>query len=514
MASSIVRGKYLISKVMSPTEATVIADGAVYQRDGEVVEIGTYADLAAKYSPDEVIGSPEHVIMPGLVNAHHHVGLTPFQLGSPDYPLELWLASRVAARDVDPYLDTLYSAFEMIESGVTTVQHLHSARRGPAPTWPKLADQVLRAYRDIGMRTSYAFGFRDQNRLVYGPDEEFVKGLPPDLAPDVSALLGGMAIDFDQYISSLFVDLYESWGRNRAERVRIWLAPTNLHWCSDKVLVAVKEYATRYRAGIHIHLLETVYQKLYAQRRFGVSAVRHLYDLGFLGPEVTLGHGVWLTEEDVELVARTGTCICHNPSSNLRLQSGIAPVNYFAERGVRVGLGIDEAGINDDRDMLQEMRLALKLHRVPGMGRAVPTSPQVLQMATQHGVHTTGFADRIGSLEPGKSADIVVMSLRNIAEPYLDAEVPIVDAVVHRGRSADVETVLIAGEVVMRDRHFTRVNKAEVLRELATSLKAPLRPDEVKRRELTRQLFPYVRRFYDGWIPPEGEPFYRQNQRG
>jgi hypothetical protein len=105
------------------------------------------------------------------------------------------------------------------------------------------------------------------------------------------------------------------------------------------------------------------------------------------------------------------------------------------------------------------------------------------------------------------------MSLRNIAEPYLDPEVPILDAVVHRGRSADVETVIIAGEVVLRDRQFTRVNKAEVLKELAASLKGPLRPDEERRRELSRELFPYVRRFYDGCHLGPGEPFYAPNQR-
>src|SRR5919106_7082666 len=125
MPSSLIRGKYVICKVTSRTEARVIEDGAVFQRDGTIIDIGPYADLAPKYQPDEVLGSGEHVVMPGFVNSHHHVGLTPFQLGSPAYPLELWFASRMAARDVPPYLDALYSAFEMIESGITTVQHLH-----------------------------------------------------------------------------------------------------------------------------------------------------------------------------------------------------------------------------------------------------------------------------------------------------------------------------------------------------------------------------------------------------
>ena len=171
MATSIVHGKYLISKVTDTGEAVVVENGAVFQRDGTIAEIGSYEVLSVKYRADETIGSVDHVVMPGFVNAYHHVGVTPFQLGAPDAPLELWTVFRSGARDVDVYLDTLYSAFEMIESGVTTVQHLHGVRRGPVTGWPHLAQQVLQAYRDIGMRVSYAFGMRDQNRLVYGADD-------------------------------------------------------------------------------------------------------------------------------------------------------------------------------------------------------------------------------------------------------------------------------------------------------------------------------------------------------
>lgn len=513
MASGIVRGRWVILGVDENDQAQVVDDGAVYYRDGEIVDIGSYADLEARHRPDDVIGSRDHVVMPGLVNGHHHVGLTPFQLGSPDHPLELWLASRVAARDVDPYLDTLYSAFEMIESGVTTVQHLHGSRWGPASAWPARAARVLEAYRDVGMRVSYAFGMRDQNYLVYGSNEEFVRTLPPDVAGSTAAWFADLQLPFEDYARDLFDALYEGWGRNRAERVRIWLAPVNLHWCSDDLLIRVKELARRRGVGIHIHLLETVYQKRYAQRRGGTTAVRHLDELGFLGPEVTLGHAVWVTEDDLDRIARTGAAICHNPSSNLRLKSGIAPVNEFLRRGIRVAIGIDEAGINDDRDMLQELRLALRLHRVPGIERPAPTSAQVFRMATEHGAHATGFGGRLGSLAPGRAADLVVVNLQNIAAPYLDAGVPCLDALVHRGRSLDVETVVIAGEVVMRERQFTRVEKPEVLRALQTSLAAPLRPEEVERRTLAEALMPHVRRFYAGWRVEDSEPYDPRNAR-
>src|SRR4029077_21001852 len=169
-------------------------DGAVFQRDGIIVEVGPYADLAARHRPDATLGSPEHVVVPGVINGHHHVGLTPFQLGSPDYPLELWFASRMAARDVDPYLDTLYSAFEMLESGITTVQHLHGWRVGPASRVFGIAERIMKAYEDIGMRVSYSYALRDQNRLVYEADEEFCQRLPAPLGAELLEHLKGQAI--------------------------------------------------------------------------------------------------------------------------------------------------------------------------------------------------------------------------------------------------------------------------------------------------------------------------------
>src|SRR5829696_275466 len=131
MTSSLIRGKFVICRVVDRTTAEIIENGAVFQRDGRIVAVGPYDVIAREHRADEVLGSPAHVVMPGFVNSHHHVGLTPLQLGSPDHPLELWFASRLSARDVDPYLDTLYSAFEMVESGITTVQHLHSRVPGP-----------------------------------------------------------------------------------------------------------------------------------------------------------------------------------------------------------------------------------------------------------------------------------------------------------------------------------------------------------------------------------------------
>src|SRR5215472_3520178 len=248
MALSLIRGKYVICKIRSRTEADVIEDGAVVQRDGIILAVGPYAALAQQYQPDETFGSAEHVVMPGLVNSHHHVGLTPFQLGSPDYPLELWFASRMAARSVDPYLDTLYSAFEMLESGITTVQHLHGWRGGPASRVRQVAERVLAAY------------------------EDFCRRLPAALGAEVAEYLGAQSIPLPDHLR-LFEELWEHVGRNQRPRARVQLAPANLHWCSDAALAALRDSAEKHDVGLHMHLVETAYQKEYARRRTGTTAL-------------------------------------------------------------------------------------------------------------------------------------------------------------------------------------------------------------------------------------------------
>src|SRR6185503_16746971 len=244
----------------------------------------------------------------------------------PDYPLELWFASRMAARAVDPYLDTLYSAFEMVESGITTVQHLHGARVAPASRVIHMADRVLKAYDDIGMRVSYSYALRDQNRLAYEDDAAFAARFPSPVSEQLRAYLQGQVIPLEDHLG-IFTDLWEKCGRNTRARARVQLAPANLHWCSDEALGSLGEWSAKYQVGMHMHLVETAYQKEYARRRTGRTAFQHLVDLG---------HATWLTEDDVELVAQTGTMICHNASSNLRLRSGVAPLNHWAARGVNV----------------------------------------------------------------------------------------------------------------------------------------------------------------------------------
>ncbi len=512
MPSSLIRGKYIVTRVIDDNTSEIITDGGIFQRDGEIVEVGGYEDLKSRYSPDVVIGSANMVAIPGLINDHHHIGLTPFQLGNPDLPLETWIAQRLSTRDVDPYLDTMYAAMQMVESGVTTVLHIRSPRYlPPGLTQHDMAERAINAYQDLGMRAAVSFSIRDQNRIVYQDDEQFLATLPPGPAEKVRAQIKGSGLSTEEYLA-FFDDIYQRFGRNQPDQlITHFVTPSNVQWCSDPLLETTKELARRYQAGIHIHLQETPYQKMYGLRQWGKTPLAHLNDLGFLGPEVTCGHGVWLTDSDTDLLKETDTIICHNASSNLRLKSGIAPLHKLVERGVTVAMGIDEAGFNDDKDMFQEMRLVQKIHRIPGVDSPSPTSHQVLRMATINGAKATLLADRVGTLEPGKRADIVLVDLDHMFEPYLDADTNIVDALIYRGRGLGVDTVIVDGEVIMRGREFTKVSKADAWAELKSQLSQELSPSELERKEFSKEILPYVHRFYQGWPLEDAKPHYVYN---
>ncbi len=511
MKQKIFKAKWIVRGVRNRDEADILENGALLERDGVIIDVGPFDEIERRYPGTEVYGSNDQIILPGFVNSHHHVGMTPLQMGSPDHPLELWFASRMSSRDLDRYLDTLYSAFEMIASGITTVQHIHGWMPGPLAAIHSTSQQVLKAYRDIGMRASYCYAVREQNRLVYEPDEDFVARLPADLAPSVAAHLKKQEIPFEDNLA-----LYDSLVKENEGHslTRIQLAPSNLHWCSDNALTELNARSEREQAPMHMHLLETAYQKEYARRRTGTTAVKHLARLGLLGPRLTIGHGVWLTEEDIELAAHSGTCICHNCSSNFRLRSGVAPLNAFEAKGMTVGIGLDEAGINDDRDMLQEMRMVLRAHRAPGMDDSVPTCPQVLRMATEHGAMTTPFGKDIGRLDPGRLADFVMINHRKALWPYQDDDIPILDAVMQRAKTAAVDATVVGGEVIYENGRFTRVDRDQILNEIAERLSQPRTPEEEQRIKMAHAVFPHVKRFYEGYLDGEKrEPFYAPSSR-
>ena len=508
MTAALVRAKWIVTGVQDRHTPNILSDAALVHEHGKVVAVGPFEEMHNRFPDAAVTQHPHHVLLPGFVNSHHHVGMTPLQLGSPDYALELWFASRMSARDVDFYLDTLYSAFEMIGSGITTVQHIQGWMPGTLPDVEKRANETIKAYEDIGMRVSYCYAVRDQKRLVYQADEEFVASLPAELRDPMKRWFERFKMSLDDAM-----DMFKSFHsqHHNKRRVKIQLAPANLHWCSDKALTLLSDASAKYDVPMHMHLLETAYQKEYAWRRGKCTALEYIGRFGMVNKRLTLGHGVWLNEKDIDRLAEAGGCVCHNCSSNFRLRSGVAALNHFEKKGINTAIGLDEAGINDDRDMLQEMKLVLRAHRVPGMVEAdVPTMSQVLRMATAGGARTTPFGDSIGTLEVGKAADMVLIDWDSVAYPYLDEMTPTLDAVVQRAKQQAVTTTICDGEVIYKDGKFTKVDRTVALKALHDDLTKALADDEVERRKLSVALLPHARKFYQNYMDPsKHQPFYR-----
>ena len=477
-------------------QAEIVEGQAIFVKNNKINEIGPTSVLRQKYKEIPEIGGENLFAMPGLVNAHHHLGVTPFQLGAQDHPLELWFAERLKMRNVPPTLDTLYSAFEMISSGVTTVQHLQSRAPGNLTSVLDQSNKIIAAYKQIGMRASYSFALRDQNRMIYDSDENCLALLPPKHRPTLKKYFESFSLSISEQLE-IFNILTEQHAKNNL--IEIQLAPSNLHWLSDKALETISKVAIDTGAKIHMHLLETPYQAEYARRRTGQSALEYIDKFGLLGPQLTIGHGVWMTEDDADLLAESGGCLCHNCSSNLRLKSGKADLSSFLSKNIPIALGIDEAGINDDRDMLQEMRLAYTLHRRPGHSSLNPSAAEILRMATEHGAASTPFSGKIGRLEKGLFADILLLDLQSLAFPYQDFDIPLLDIIVRRAKRKSVDTVIIDGNVVFNKGKFTRVDEDTLLEEISKVLSRAKTPEEVELRELSEIIMPAVKNFYSGW---------------
>jgi 5-methylthioadenosine/S-adenosylhomocysteine deaminase len=509
MASTLIHGKYVVTSPKADG-SDVLTDGAILEEDGFIRDVGTFEQLRQCHPEASPLGGSGYIVLPGLVNAHHHGnGLSPLHMGIPDSSLERWIIQRIGMKVVDVYLSAAYAAIKLIQSGTTTVMLNQSL--GAASRMEEDAQAMLGAFRDAGLRVCYSLGYRQQNRIVYADDETFLKRLPAQAAELMRTVLKAGHLPSDDYFR--FYDrLIPSLAEQR-DRVRVALSPSNLQWCSDDFLREVKAYASSGHLPIHMHLLETFYQKEYAFRTFGKSAVKHLADMQFLGPDVSIAHAVWLTEADIGIVAKSGTQVCHNASSNLKLQSGIAPVQPLLAQGATVALGTDSMALNDDEDLFQDMRLVTQLHRNSGLDSTVPTADQVLTMATVNGAQATGFEGEVGRLLPGYRADIVLLRLDRISQSPIDSVAGPVEALVYLASGRDVDTVIIGGQVVVRDGRVTSLNREEVTARLKEDASREPSVEDVRKSEIIAGVIPHIEEFYKEWGVAEMQPHYRFNTR-
>jgi 5-methylthioadenosine/S-adenosylhomocysteine deaminase len=509
---TLVQAKYVVTNPVL-REKGVIENGAICVQDKRIIDVGSFTEARKKYPQAEITGSDDGMALPGFIDLHNHgQGLSTFSQGLMDEPLESWAITwpRLIDKPLElSYWDSLVSASKQIRSGVTTTmpKRMDQPPR-PLPEYEAEVDQVLKAYDLSGMRVFFAIGTTDKaSQFVYIDNEGFISGLPDEersIALDVSKPKN--RITLDQCIS-LVEGLHH---RHRGNsRINIAMAITGPQWLSDAYLVPLIGAAHKLGIPIHGPILESFYQKKYAEKMLKKTVFEHFLKLGFLGTHTSFAHCVWVNEKDIEILARTGATVVHCPSSNLRFYDGISPVSVMLGSGVHVALAVDSEGINDDDDTFQEMRLALLLHRIPSSGKS-PDEWDMLSMATVNGARALKMQKDIGTIEKGKFADIVLIKSERITKEYFHPSIHPVVLLVRRGRPADIDLVMVEGKTIYADGTFTNFNEEDTYEKLNLVLQTMDWTSSLERAERVSKLLPHIKAYYRKWRL-EGEPSYLCN---
>lgn len=413
--------------VTMDSDDRIFDEGAIALRGERILAVGEARSVVRRVEARRVITARGKVILPGLVNAHTHAPMTLFRGLADDLDLQHWLrdyifpAEQQVVRRSFVYWGTLLACLEMIQSGITTFADMYY-----------FEEEVARAVEQTGMR----------------------------------AVLGQTILDLPSPDSPTAAD-----GLRRAERfIRAWqghrrvipaVAPHAVYTSSPDTLRAARRLADEYGVPLLIHLAETEREVADTERRYRARPIAYLDRLGFLGDRVVAAHVVHATEQELALLQRRRVSVVHNPQSNMKLGSGVAPLTRMLRAGVPVGLGTDGAASNNALDLFTEMKVAALLQKVhQGDAQALKAS-DALRMATRLGAQALGLEREIGSLEVGKMADLILV---NMTAPHQIPLYNVFSQLVYASKPSDVEMVIIGGKIVMTERRVLTVPEAELRR--------------------------------------------------
>jgi 5-methylthioadenosine/S-adenosylhomocysteine deaminase len=403
-----------------------IRNGALAIEGGKIIAVGEKQDIESRYTAGEIIDAQDSLIMPGLVNCHNHAPMTYFRGLADDLELMDWLnnyifpAEAMFVNKEFSYLGGLLACAEMIKSGTTTFCDMYI-----------FEDEVARAAKEAGMRClvgEVLFDFPSPN---FKTQEEGLK------------------------YSELLI---QKWANDPL--VNIFVEPHALYTCSFNLLRESKKLADKYGVCLGTHYLESRSEKEQLTDKFGKSPTHFLRDMGYLSERFIAFHCVCLEEEDMRIFADRGCKVIHNPESNMKLASGIAPVPEMIRAGLTVGLGTDGCASNNNLDMFQEMDTAAKLHKVAKLDPTVMDAKTVVRMATCEGARALGMENICGSLKAGMKADIIII---NLNKPHLTPLYNEYSHIVYAVNGADVDTVLIDGKVVMKNRKLLTLHEEDIM---------------------------------------------------
>ena len=425
----------------------IIKDGAIYIEEDRIQDLGRTKEVAKRHKADKVIDAHRKIVLPGLIDAHTHmVGCLVRGLGS-DMPLLNWLHEHqwpflAEVTGEDAYIGGLLGCIEAIKTGSTcVVENYYSTRRRK-----RNIDHIAEAIEKSGIRGVLMRGYHDKEfmipRIFVESEDEVFR-------------------EYDRII--------HKWHGKANGRIMAWVSPVNLLFCTPESIVRLHELAEKHGVGMHTHMSESKQECELIKKEYGKSYVEVFQDLGVLGPKFHGAHSVWITDKEIKLLAQTNSRVIHNPTSNMYLGSGVAPIPKMLKAGICVALGTDGANCNNNQDMLEAMKFAALLHKVNALDPTAMSAVEVLRMATINGAKALGLENEIGSLEIGKKADITIVDLE---KPH---NMPIHDPIstlVYSANGGDVNTVIIDGKIIMEERVIKTVNEGETLEKVQEAAKS------------------------------------------
>ena len=447
MSLLIHNGRVLNSKTMDLERADILV-----QAD-RIVAVGPHLPV-----PDDAqkMNASDQIILPGLINAHTHAHNNLLKASADNWTLEDLLNHGAALngnRTVeDQYVSAAIGAVEMIKTGCTAAFDMFMSF--PSPNDESI-EAIVRAYTDVGLRAVVAPAVADI--VFYRTVPGLLDLMPKDLRQRVESIQAPPTEDLLQMTENGI----RRWNGSANGRIHVGVAPTIPGQCTDAFLSGCLRLLREYGVKLHTHLAETKVQALYGLQRWGKTIVGHLADLGLLGPHFVGGHGVWLTDEDIRRLADTGSLLAHNPASNLKLGSGIAPVREMLDRGITVGLGADGSMSSDNQNLFEAMRFAALVGKV-----RFPHRPDhwigaldAWKMVTSGSATILGMTDDIGSIALGRKADLILLQGDSV---FLRPLNHAVNALVYAESGADVTTVLIDGRIVLQNGRVLTVDESRL----------------------------------------------------
>lgn len=479
---------------MTGTRVFQVADallGSAYEPGGPAEITVQDGLISAIRSLEEPTSGKRLLAMPALADAHNHARpLSTTSFGCGLKPLETWLPSLVAMPSVDPYLATAAAFGRSVRGGCVGAMAHQTRPMGLTPLTEE-AKEIARAASDAGLKIGLAIAIRDRNPLVYGDHEPLLTGLPQEIRSLVrQTWLGTPKSPAEQ------IALVDAVADAVADMpgVDVQYGPNGVQWCTDAFLSAIAEASERNNRRVHMHLLETLPQRQWADQAYPQGIVRLLADIGLLSPRLTLAHCVWARPEELELIAEYGARISVNPSSNLHLASGIAPVAEMKKAGVAYAMGLDGCAFDEDDDALRELRLFRLLNA--GWGFTEDLTPgDALKAACSTGRATMGLTPG-GTIEVGQPADLMFLDLDALDR---DGLMPVDPRhyLFARATQDHIVELVSGGRTTQKNGKLTGLDLEAVETELRAQYRAAL-PTTLDARKAFAAIEPHVADFYKG----------------